>query len=227
MSNPPHRRRSRAAAVVLVALVAVALAACSSTTETDPTTTIQAMTGTAAPDDDTDPTDDPDTGGDPGTTAPSRTGTSLVEPTDVPTGDETEAEYADALVASFEGDPDEIFTQADVECIAPKWVAAIGVEAFQDAGITPAALANGDSGLDDVEIDRSTAEVIVDAIPECDLDLMELFLDGLPAAVKDDPDAVACIEGSVTADQVRDTLIDEISATSGGGAEDLIGPCVE
>jgi len=225
MPNPLRPHRSGLAAVVLVVLMAAAAACSSSTNETDPTTTIQAMTGTSSVDDE----DGPGTTSGPGTTVDEpRTGTTEVDdPEEPPTGDETEADYAAALIASFEGDPDEVFTQADVECIAPKWVAAIGVETFQAAGVTPADIESGDAGLQDVALDRTIAEGIVDAIPECGLDLMELFIDGLPSRVKDDPAKVACVEAAVTPDQVRTALVDEISGAEGPDPEDLAGQCLE
>lgn len=224
MSNPVRPRRA-GVAVLALTLVVVGVAACSATTvETDTTTTIQAMTGTLAPDDaGPGTTDEPTT-----TTDEPRAGTTVLGGRDdPPTGDETEAEYAAALVASFEGDADEVFTQADVECIAPKWVSAIGVEAFQAAGITPADIADRESGLDDIVIDASTAEQIVDSIPECGLDLMALFIDGQPARIKDDPAKVACIEAAVTTDQVRASLIDEIRGAEGQDVDDLAGGCLD
>ena len=142
---------------------------------------------------------------------PPRTGTSLIDDDeDPPTGDETEQDYIDALVATFEEDADEVFTRDDVECLANEWVPAIGVEAFQAAGITPADIESGDSGIEDVVLDRSTAEAIVDGIPACDLSLIDLFIDGLGSDVKDDPTKVACVEAAVTEDQIREALIADI-----------------
>jgi hypothetical protein len=225
MPNPLRPHRGRASVVALALLLAAVAAACSSSEGSDPTTTIASASGTAETGD-----DGPGTTERPGTTTtdPPRTGTSAVDPSeDPPTGDETEADYADALIASYEADDDEIFTLQDVECISPKWVAAIGVEAFQAAGVTPADIETGESGIQDVVIDRDAAEDIVDAIPECGLELMVLFVDGLPSRVKDDPAAVACIEGSVTVEQVREALIAEIMGAEGEDPEDLAASCIE
>ena len=220
MSTLP--RRTGLVAVAIVALV-MSVAACSSSSEeADPTTTLPTLSGTVEQD------DEPD-----GTTSttrddPPRTGTSLVDDDeDPPTGDETEQDYIDALVSTFESDRDELFTRDDVECLASEWVPAIGVDAFQAAGITPADIESGDSGIEDVVLDRPTAESIVDAIPVCGLSLIDLFIDGLGSDVKDEPAKVACVEAAVTEDQVREALIADILGTEGAeDPEDLVGPCL-
>ena len=97
-------------------------------------------------------------------------------------------------VVVLRGRRDEVFSRDDVGASRPKWVSAIGVEAFQAAGVTPADIESGDAGIQDVELDRTAAEAIVDAIPECGLTLIDLFIDGLPSRVKDDPAKVACVE---------------------------------
>lgn len=219
MSTLP--RRTGLLAVAIVALV-MSVAACSSSTEGgDPTTTLPTLSGTVEPD------EEPE-----GTTSttrddPPRTGTSLIDDDeDPPTGDETEQDYIDALVATFEENPDELFTRDDVECLATEWVPAIGVDAFQAAGITPADLESGDAGIEDVVLDRPTGEAIVDAIPACGLSLIDLFIDGLGSDVKDDPTKVACVEAAVTEDQVREVLIADILGSETDDPEDLVGQCL-
>lgn len=218
---PTLSRRTGLVAVVIAALVMSAAACTSSPEEADPTTTLPTLSGTVEGD------DEPE-----GTTSttrddPPRTGTSLIDDDeDPPTGDETEQDYIDALVATFEEDDDEVFTRDDVECLANEWVPAIGVEAFQAAGITPADLESGDSGIEDVVLDRSTAEAIVDGIPACDLSLIDLFIDGLGSDVKDDPTKVACVEAAVTEDQIREVLIADILGSETDDPEDLVGQCL-
>ena len=162
---------------------------------------------------------------------PPRTGTSVIEDDeDPPTGDETEQDYIDALVATFEAEEDQLFTEADAQCLAEAWVPAIGVEAFQEAGITPADLESGDAGIDDVVLDRSTAEDIVDGLPACGIELIDIFVDTLGPDVKDDPTKVACVEGAVTEEQIRTYLIDDILGTErtddSQDPEELVSACL-
>ena len=70
----------------------------------------------------------------------------------------------------------------------------------------------------------------MDAIPECGIDLMDIFIDTLGSDVADDPAKVACVEGAVTEEQIRDFLVDDILGAERTGdrpdPEQLVGPCL-
>lgn len=225
MSNRSPRR-IRLAVLTSILVVLGAAAACSSDSEgADPTTTITATSGTSSTS-----TDDDERPPGSSTTIDleePRTGTSLTNGTEAPpTGEETADDYADALIASFEEEPDDLFTMEDIECIAPKWVRAIGVDAFQAEGITPADLASGDAGIQDVVIDRTAAERIVEVMPECGVPLMDVFLDGLPSSAQEDPAVRACLEENVSDEQISEALIADIMGAEGDDPEDLAGDCL-
>lgn len=225
MSYPSPPRRALAALTLAAALAVGTVACTSSDPVADPTTTVPTEGGTSGPN---------------GTAAPSGTdgdvhapdGTGGVDTdargndrNEVPTGDETAQDYADALVASYDPRSDDVFSMDVVECVAPIWVEAIGVGTFQSAGVTPGDLEHGGAGLDDVELDQATAETIVDALPGCGLPLFDLFVDGLGSDVTDDPATVACVRGAVSETQVRDALIGQIMGSSASDPEDLVGSC--
>jgi hypothetical protein len=232
MSNPPTRRRHLLVALAIAAAVTGAAGACTSTTEVaDPTTTtvIPSKTGTSVPSGGTDTTRAPGTtvrGTTPGTVR--RPDSDGPGDDDEPTGDETADQYADALVSSFrtQADEDEIFTLDVVECVSPLWIDAVGVEAFQAAGVTPAELESGASGLEDVSLDQASAEAIVDAVPGCGLPLIDLFIDGLGSRAQDDPAVRTCVEGAVTDAQMRAVLVDQIRGVDGDDPKDLVDQCL-
>ena len=228
MSDPTTRHRHRRRGVVALTLAAVLVAgtaACSSETEvTDPTTTVQA----GAPDELPTATSPPGTAGDDDDDGPGTTRGDDDDPNPGPTGDETAQDYADALVASYDesSSSDEVFTRDVVECVAPIWVDAIGVATFQDAGIAPADIADGSSGLDDLTLDEAAAEDIVDSLPACGLPLFDLFVDGLGSRVSDDPAKLACVEGAVSEAQIRTVLIEQIQGEETSDPEDLVAQCL-
>ena len=115
----------------------------------------------------------------------------------------------------------------EIECVAPKWVAALGVDAFVAAGITPADIASGEADLADLIGDADTAGRIVDAVPECGLPLEDLVVQGLGTAIAGDPAKEACVRAELDDDgAIRGALAASIAGTDGPAVEDLVGSCL-
>ena len=147
-------RSSRLAAAALALLLVSGIAACGASGGDDAgsddkaTTTVASGGGTTTADDDesdddvtTTEADDDDDGGD-----------------DDGSASGSEQDYVDALVSTFDEEEEgEVFSQDQVQCLAERWVGEIGVDRFQDAGISPADIADDDSVLDSMNLDEATA----------------------------------------------------------------------
>lgn len=201
--SPTHRSR-RAVFGVLAALVLVVLAGCSADGSDDAAD--DAETSTTAPSSDT--------------TDGERT-TTTTEAAGGATG--SEQAYIEAVADAMREVEDPTFPIDDeqADCLAPRWVDAIGYQTLLDAGVTPEVLGGSEDGDTSAEfedvVDRARAEKLVDAFGDCDLDLEQFFYEGLQS------------DGSMTADQgacLRDRLpegyIRELMITSMDGGDDAL-----
>lgn len=80
----------------------------------------------------------------------------------------TAGEYADAIASEFEADPESgvDFTDDEARCIAGEMVDAVGVDAFEDAGIEPSDITDGTSEFSDFgqTLSDEQAADVVDAV---------------------------------------------------------------
>ena len=196
MSNLLTGRRRAGVAAALVVAVMLAVGCSSSGDESGSTTTSWSM--------------------------PARGTAEVTNPEYAPQGNETETDYVDAFVAGYQARPDPTFAGIDMACVAPKWVAAIGLDAFFAAGVTPQRIATETSPLELLVGDEATAGAVVDAIPACGVTLVDVFINGLGVS---DPNTVACIRRSVTEEQVRPGYIAAVLGSDGPDAAQLTAPC--
>ncbi len=109
--------------------------------------------------------------------------------------------------------------QAD--CLAPKWVDAIGYETLLEAGVTPEVLGGTEDGDDDADfedvVDRPRAEKLIAAFGDCGIDLEELFFDGLASDGSATPDQVDCLRG-----RLPDGFVQDLMITSMDGGDDAL-----
>ena len=109
--------------------------------------------------------------------------------------------------------------QAD--CLAPRWVDAIGYETLLEAGVTPEVLGGSEDGDLDASfeevVDRGKAEKLVDAFFDCGLDLEGAFYDGLTSDGSTTPAQVACLR-----DRLPDGFIRELMITSMDGGDEAL-----
>lgn len=211
MVPTPRPRHRRLAALAGCAFLLVPLAAACSSDGDDPT---PATTTTAATDgetttttEDPEPTPDPD---DDGTTTTSEV--DQPDPAPVPEGDEQAyvATLTDAFAA--EGNTELPLDREQAECVAPRWVDAIGTERFAEAGVTPEDLTvgtDGDDGyfdlIDDLG-DAETAEALVGAFAACDIDLTRLVGGLLVDQSGSDPAQVDCFVDAMPAGALEASL---------------------
>lgn len=119
-----------------------------------------------------------------------------IDPDDIDGGEQA---YVDAFVASYQGSDDNpLFDEDQAKCLAPKWVSAIGVEAFAAAGVAPEDIAGFEVGLEAVDLDEATAEAMVAAIPSCEIDLREGVLQAFVPTDNLPEDVRACLETAIT-----------------------------
>ena len=198
-------RSSRLAAAALALLLVSGIAACGASGGDDAgsddkaTTTVASGGGTTTADDDesdddvtTTEADDNDDGDDDGSASGS------------------EQDYVDALVSTFDEEEEgEVFSQDQVQCLAERWVGEIGVDRFQDAGISPADIADDDSVLDSMNLDEATARKMVAGFEDCDINLRDLMLDQVASQGIDD-DQRQCLESVFTEDAIAESFVQDI-----------------
>ena len=199
-------RSSRLAAAALALLLVSGIAACGASGGDDAgsddkaTTTVASGGGTTTADDDesdddvtTTEADDDDDGGD-----------------DDGSASGSEQDYVDALVSTFDEEEEgEVFSQDQVQCLAERWVGEIGVDRFQDAGISPADIADDDSVLDSMNLDEATARKMVAGFEDCDINLRDLMLDQVASQGIDD-DQRQCLESVFTEDAIAESFVQDI-----------------
>jgi hypothetical protein len=163
------------------------------------------------------------------TTAPPDDGPIDLGP--MPELSDVEQTYADAVVDSFEaedGDHGAFFPDADVECMAVRWVALIGEDALVAGGMSPEGF--GNDGPAEMGIDRATAEEMVRILEGCGGDLevfYEAFAAGYTGSDDEDPgDAAAelleCMREAVPVADLREAMITSFMGDDDAGM-DAIG----
>lgn len=131
--------------------------------------------------------------------------------------------YIDAVAETMRDVEDSDFPIDDdqADCLAPRWVDAIGYETLLDAGVTPEVLGGSEDGdttaeFEDV-VDRPRAEKLVDAFGACGIDLDEFFYDSLTSDGSATADQVECLRGRLPDEFVRDLMV-----TSMDGGDDAL-----
>lgn len=144
--------------------------------------------------------------------------------------------YIQALAVNLELDPDNaMLATGDASCIARAWIDELGPDRFESAGISPQDLVEQASmeAVTSLDIDLTTSRVLIDALDDCDVRIVDGVLDspGLANA----PDEVAtCFRDGLTDDIVLDNLTASLSseAESDEGLrlrrpfEDLVLDCI-
>ncbi|MFN8019699.1 MAG: hypothetical protein U0P45_16485 [Acidimicrobiales bacterium] len=189
--SPPLPRRRALGAAVLVA-TAVLVAGCSSSSSEgsskgkgDRTTTTSAS-------------------GQPTTTA---------KPIDPETIEGGKQAYVDAMTPMIKASSGlaESDAKKAADCLAPRWVDIIGVEAFAKKGIRPEDVPKMQGGLEQLDITTKQAEAMAKAFGTCGIDVRTAAVaqytsdPSMPQSVKD------CIDGAVTTDMVLTGLVASLS----------------
>lgn len=140
------------------------------------------------------------------------------EPDDDPpeaTGDE--AEYVDAMTESMLSDGEFPASEDEARCISTNTVQVIGVDRFEEAGISPADIRDSDSGdpegigtdmdLSDVGLSEDEANQIYDGFGDCGLDFRELMFEQMRADGDITPEIEECVDQVLTDDAVRTLMV--------------------
>ena len=187
----------RVAALALAVLVLAGLSACGDDGDDDPEDDrTEQEVGAPGSEDDTD--DEPDSDDQVVDEV------EPLEPADLPAG---AVPFADALAETFltEG----AFTSiapAEADCVASNVVAIVGLDRFEQAGITPDEFA-AVPDLSATGIDRGDAEAIYDVFAGCGLDYRASTIDSIVLEAADPATARACVEEVLDAATVRELAI--------------------
>jgi hypothetical protein len=198
----PTPRPRRAALAVVVALLA--LAGCSADGSDDAaSSTTEAATSTTA------------------AVASTTEATTTTEADDG--ASDAEQDYVDAVADAMREVEDSEFPIDDeqADCLAPRWVDAIGYETLLEAGVTPEVLGGTEDGDIDAEfedvVDRPRAEKLVDAFFDCGLDLEGTFYEGLASDGSATPEQVQCLR-----DRLPEGFVRELMITSMDGGDEAL-----
>lgn len=131
--------------------------------------------------------------------------------------------YVEAMATSMRSSNDDsedvVFTDEEIDCIAPRFVNIIGVDRMKENNVEPADIAADDS-IDFSNLDLSDDEgnTLYDTFGECDIDLREKMLTGMAADEDATPEMKACMEGVFTDENLRKFMVS--SMVAGEDAED-------
>jgi len=204
MSSATQLSHRRVVTTVLALLLVAATAACGTSGGDDAaaTTTTRAPSTTDAPD-----------GTDASPTSETEQTTSTAVRSSTTAGGKgsgSEQDYVDALVGSFDPEEDgEDFTRDQVTCLAQGWVKAVGVEAFQSAGVSPDDISSNNQDFNDLHLSKAQANDMVDVYDGCGIDVQQLMLKSF-ASDSATPKQQACLEKALTEDAIRTLLVDSI-----------------
>jgi hypothetical protein len=128
-----------------------------------------------------------------------------------------DAEYRTAIVRSLTADQkgEIALTSAQAECVAPKWLATIGVERLDAAKISPAMIGDGvdsdGSGLSDLKLTDAEAGALYDAFGACNVDVHASFVDSIRATSGLGEQAITCLSGAINDGLLRRVMMASIT----------------
>jgi hypothetical protein len=118
--------------------------------------------------------------------------------------------YVDAMIESFDNsDPDELqIDREQAQCLAPRWVEAIGADRLAEAGIEPEDFASeGDVDLSTVGLTEDDGNAMYDAFEACDIDITSVFVESLGADQELSEEDTACIGDALPDDLLRRIMV--------------------
>lgn len=138
--------------------------------------------------------------------------------------------YVEALAASMgEGENDDIVLEEETaNCVATAVVDLVGVDALEEAGISPEELADGDSYADfDVELPADAAAQLGQSMGECEIAeaMRPIVVDQLAAEAGAElpSEATTCLEENIDNQAAADALAPAFIDGSQAGIETMVG----
>ena len=118
--------------------------------------------------------------------------------------------YVDAMIESFDNaDPDELqIDREQAQCLAPKWVDAIGTDRLAAAGVEPRDFAaEGDVDLSEVGLSEDDGGAMYDAFGECDIDVKTIFVESFSAGRDVSEEDKNCLTDAMSDDLLRRIMV--------------------
>jgi hypothetical protein len=120
------------------------------------------------------------------------------------------APYVEAMKENLTSSSDDTFQLTDdqVDCLAPRMVNVVGVDRFEEAGVTPESIRADDNSMDlsDLGLSESDGGKIYDSFGACDVDLRSVFMDGFASEGMPE-EAQSCVEDALTDDRLRTFVV--------------------
>jgi hypothetical protein len=118
--------------------------------------------------------------------------------------------YVDAMIESFDNsDPDELqIDREQAQCLAPRWVEAIGADRLAEAGVEPRDFAEeGNVDLATVGLTDNDGNAMYDAFGECDIDIKTLFVESFSADRNVSEEDQDCLADAMSDDLLRRIMV--------------------
>jgi len=127
-------------------------------------------------------------------------------PDHIPTVSGREKEYADALVSTFdENAENQIFTKANIRCLANSWIPIIGVDRLEEKGISPQDLASDEGDMTKLGLDETDATAMVAALGDCNINMRELIMSSIaPGATAEQR---SCLDKALTTEDLTQAMV--------------------
>lgn len=157
----------------------------------------------------------------PGVRAPDAERSSDPETPEVAEPPDDAEPYIEALAAAFAGPgPFAGLDDDQARCVATNYVAIVGVDRFEAAGITPEIIGRDPADIDagdpelDLHIEREEADALYDGFGDCGYDTRAYLIESLLLEARDDESLRACLEAGITEDAVRELIVGGILGSS-------------
>ncbi len=136
--------------------------------------------------------------------------------------------YVDALKKSMTSDTEDglQLTSSQADCMAPKFVDAIGVDQLKAKGITPEDMGDdSDTDLTELGLTEAQGNKLYDSFGACDVDIKDVFISGIGGDAELSDADRTCLDENFDDDLLKQVMV--ISLTKGDDAlssnEDLMG----
>lgn len=123
------------------------------------------------------------------------------------------ASLATGLAAGGDGGELQV-TDAQAACVAPKWIATIGVDALVARGVGADAMADPNFSFPDLALSEAQADPMVDAFTGCGVDIFVQFRKVLTTGLT--ATQAACVDGAITDAEVRTFLSESLRSADAG-----------
>lgn len=119
--------------------------------------------------------------------------------------------YVDAMKESMrtsnEEDGDLELSDDQIDCLAPRFVNAIGMDNIEAAGVTPDDIKTSDMDFSGMDLTEEDGNRIYDSFGQCDIDLRELLMVSMADDEEMSEATATCMEGVFTDENLRKFMV--------------------